>query len=144
MIVKAQAKVNECKASAEVRVATGDEDDLNKVECVVNSAAASDYVVHDACKHAAEDLALTVCDLEDRTTDVLHVQAEVRNALLSISLFPCRPHSYCIPWQDAHTAGSLHNTDQGAALRLKVCDTKRSSGAACILVHRGRLPLSAC
>lgn len=157
VIVKAQAKVNECKASAEVRVATGVEGDLNKVECVVNSAASSDQVVQDACKHAAEDLALSVCDLEDRTADVLHVQAEVRNALLGlfpicflVDMFPRRPHSYCIPWQDPPILLAACTIQ----IRALHCDsnyeTRPSSGAACTmvhLVHRGhlpRMPVSVC
>lgn len=85
--MKARSKVNECQASATVRVATGDENDYNKVECHVNAAAASDYRVQDAVRVASEELALSVCDLEDRSTQVLHVEAEVR-----VGLVPCNAY----------------------------------------------------
>lgn len=75
--MKARSKVKECQAAAILRVATGDENDLNKVECHVNAAAASDYRVQDAVRVSSEELALSVCDLEDRSTHVLEVEAEV-------------------------------------------------------------------
>lgn len=60
-----------------MQVATGDIDNLNKIQCVVNLTAVSDYRVQDALDMAANDLALSACGLGDKTTDELRVEAEV-------------------------------------------------------------------
>eukprot|EP00892_Ulva_mutabilis_P002144 jgi/Ulvmu1/11930/UM082_0009.1 len=87
VIVKAKSEVNECDVSAQVEVATGDIDDLNTVQCEANVTAVSDYQVHDSLVDAADDLALSVCDLSGQATDTLQVDAEAiaKAAALAIS-----------------------------------------------------------